>query len=155
MAITTEHYNLTKPQPEEYYDVSDFNENMDEIDAQLALREAETAEIGEKLGSPADTQAQTVFGALNRIEGRGGSLIRSIQRIVYTRENDKTGKTLPIATVDPAKTIVLMERLYDSKDGTARMYYSLSADAIHVQHGEYSAGSGAVCQVGFWVVEFQ
>ena len=35
MATFTEHYDLIKPGTDDYYDVADFNENMDAIDTQL------------------------------------------------------------------------------------------------------------------------
>ena len=35
MATYTEHYNLKKPQPSEYYAIADFNGNADVIDDEL------------------------------------------------------------------------------------------------------------------------
>lgn len=40
MAEFTENYNLIKPGEEDYYDVQDFNENMDTIDGVMAATEA-------------------------------------------------------------------------------------------------------------------
>ena len=36
MSTFTENYDFIKPDNEDYYDIQDFNENMDAIDAQLA-----------------------------------------------------------------------------------------------------------------------
>lgn len=87
MATFTEHYNLIKPSEEDYYDVQDFNENMDAIDTQMmetaqetAQTAAEVAGIGEKIGTYGDTQPETIFGQLHGISGRGNtvSAVKSI-----------------------------------------------------------------------------
>ena len=59
MSTFTENYDLIKPGSEDYYDVQDFNENMDTIDAQLAEAEAkiqtihaELDAISERIGTP-------------------------------------------------------------------------------------------------------
>lgn len=39
MSTFTENYDFIKPDNEDYYDIQDFNENMDAIDAQLAQAE--------------------------------------------------------------------------------------------------------------------
>ena len=36
MSTFTENYNLIKPDEADYYDITDFNENMDTLDAALA-----------------------------------------------------------------------------------------------------------------------
>ena len=43
MATFTEHYDLIKPGTDDYYDVADFNENMDAIDTQLYQAEQDMA----------------------------------------------------------------------------------------------------------------
>ena len=63
MSTFTENYNLIKPNSEDYYDVSNFNENMDLIDAQMAkTAETMTAMLeqlnvgsGEKVYTPTET----------------------------------------------------------------------------------------------------
>ena len=43
MSTFTENYDFIKPDNEDYYDIQDFNENMDAIDAQLAQAEQKVA----------------------------------------------------------------------------------------------------------------
>ena len=71
MSTFTENYDLIKPDNEDYYDIQDFNENMDAIDAQLAQAEQKVAAIqasiataeeslaaiNKKLGTPPDGQS--------------------------------------------------------------------------------------------------
>ena len=45
MSTFTENYDFIKPDNEDYYDIQDFNENMDAIDAQLAAAEQKAAAI--------------------------------------------------------------------------------------------------------------
>ena len=49
MATFTENYSLIKPDQADYYDVADWNENMDTIDAQLAEAAAANAALLELL----------------------------------------------------------------------------------------------------------
>ncbi len=74
MAEFTENYNLIKPSEEDYYDVQDFNENMDTIDAQMAETEAEIEGLGQKLdGIDAkigeNEENQTIFDLLKKTGG--------------------------------------------------------------------------------------
>lgn len=45
MSTFTENYDFIKPDNEDYYDIQDFNENMDAIDAQLAQAEEKMAAV--------------------------------------------------------------------------------------------------------------
>ncbi|MBR4016139.1 MAG: hypothetical protein IKI88_08100 [Anaerotignum sp.] len=63
MATFTEHYNLMKPGEEDYYDVLDFNENMDTIDGMMAQMETAAEGISEKIGTPVGSE--TVFSLLH------------------------------------------------------------------------------------------
>lgn len=65
MATFTEHYDLIKPGTDDYYDVADFNENMDAIDAQLYQAEQDMAGVSEKIGNPGDEGEDTLFGLLH------------------------------------------------------------------------------------------
>lgn len=65
MATFTEHYDLIKPGTDDYYDVADFNENMDAIDTQLYQAEQDMAGVSEKIGNPGDEGEDTLFGLLN------------------------------------------------------------------------------------------
>ena len=73
MATYTEHYNLLKPDTEDFYDISDFNENMDLLDTQLMQMEAEAestgsavAEVSQKIGTAADEGSDTLFGLVKQ-----------------------------------------------------------------------------------------
>mgnify|MGYP006972964840 CR=1 FL=1 len=48
MSTFTENYDFIKPDNEDYYDIQDFNENMDAIDAQLAQAEQKAAALSIK-----------------------------------------------------------------------------------------------------------
>lgn len=65
MATFTEHYDLIKPGTDDYYDVADFNENMDAIDTQLYQTEQDMAGVSEKIGNPGDEGEDTLFGLLH------------------------------------------------------------------------------------------
>lgn len=65
MATFTEHYDLIKPGTDDYYDVADFNENMDAIDTQLYQAEQDMAGVSEKIGNPGDKGEDTLFGLLH------------------------------------------------------------------------------------------
>jgi len=67
MATQTTHYNLTKPDAEDYYDIGDFNKNTDSLDQALFTLEQEQVGIGDKIGANDDTTATTVMGKLNHL----------------------------------------------------------------------------------------
>lgn len=149
MSTFTENYDLIKPSEEDYFDVQDFNENFDAIDGQMALTEQEIAGVNEKIGSPAES-GQTIFSLLNNMEFP--PLVKSIQRVIY--HNKKTESTLSIAPVDPARCIVLMERIYDNYDaGCPYVDYTLSSNLLTVSHGTSSYTTYSICR-GFWIIEF-
>ncbi len=151
MAEFTEHYHLKKPEDAEYYDVADFNGNMDIIDAALAGNTG-GAEAADKIGEPADALPETVFGKLNgyiSADGKGVRIIKSIQRIVCS--NTGSANNVAIRPVDPERCIVLTERLYNSSEYLLSYSYDLKADTLtaHV-----SGGSTQSCRIGFWIIEF-
>lgn len=161
MAHFTEHYDLIKPQAEDYYDVADFNENFDTIDAQMAQTAEEVEGVGtkvddlrEKVGTPA--AGGTVFSLLEGMAaGAGVSVVKSIQRIsYYTSLNDSGKGEEKIKTVDPAKCVVLMDRLGDDvRSGTISFIsYTLYADKMTFSHATGSAGYSMAFQ--FQIIEF-
>ena len=148
MSTFTENYDLIKPSEEDYFDVQDFNENFDAIDGQMALTEQEIAGVNEKIGSPAES-GQTIFSLLNNMEFP--PLVKSIQRVFYHNKN--TGKELSINTVDPARCVVLMERIYDNYDaGRPYVDYTLSSSQLTISHGTSSYSTYIIC-CGFWIIE--
>ncbi len=167
MSSFTENYDLIKPSSEDYYDVQDFNENMDAIDAQLAqtetrlsavdaqLTEAESAlaAISKKIGAAGDTGSTTLFGLLGNTSA---SPIKSIQYVRYTAAADTASGNVAISTVDPEKCIVLFERLKDNY-AEKKLYginYTLTASALTFTH---DAKAGSIWRdnlFGFYIVEF-
>lgn len=160
MSTFTENYDLIKPDNEDYYDIQDFNENMDAIDAQLAQAEQKVAAIqasiataeetlaaiNKKLGTPPDGQS------ISSLLQNGGSVIRSIQYVVYTAPKSPSyGGSVTIQTVNLEKTFVITERLNNNFDSLINFSYTLSSNAITVKHTGCDVDT---VKVGFWVVEF-
>lgn len=166
MSTFTENYTLIKPDEADYYDVQDFNENMDTIDTQMAATalsleetQEEVAGVSEKIGTSTDTGSDTVFGKLtqlaetieNNIDSTP-SVVKSIQHVVYTVPASKSSGTVSIASVTAKKCFVIMERLQDETSGWSKITYTLSASSISVSHSTYNSTPGI--KFGFWVVEF-
>lgn len=160
MSTFTENYDFIKPDNEDYYDIQDFNENMDAIDAQLAQAEQKAAAIqasiataeeslaaiNKKLGTPPDGQS------ISSLLQNGGSVIRSIQYVVYAAPKTPSyGGTLTIQEVTPEKTFVITERLNNISDSLINFSYTLSSNAITVKHTGCDVDT---VKIGFWVVEF-
>lgn len=150
MATFTENYNLIKPSEEDYYDVQDFNENMDTIDGQMAEQEQQTAAIDEKIGTPT-TEGTTLFSLLEASD-QGNSIIKSIQHVTYQANGYVDGDSIPITTVNPQKSFAIFERLRDSTStGCIGVQYTLKADAIDFT---ITSITNQVVWMGFWIVEF-
>lgn len=160
MRTFTENNDFIKPDNEDYYDIQDFNENMDAIDAQLAQAEQKVAAIqasiataeetlaaiNKKLGTPPDGQS------ISSLLQNGGSVIRSIQYVVYTAPKSPSyGGTVTIQTVNLEKTFVITERLNNNFDSLLNFSYTLSSNAITVKHTGCDVDT---VKIGFWVVEF-
>lgn len=153
MSTFTENYSLIKPDEEDYYDVNDFNENMDTIDAQLFATEQSIDGVSEKIGSSADSGVSTVFGQLNQIHSavsQGGSMIKSIQRVVVSIKTNNQNSTTSINTVDTAKCIVLMD-IMTNADVEYSMNYTLNTNNIYV---ETTSGYTKTVSLSFWIIEF-
>lgn len=153
MATFTENYSLIKPDEADYYDVADMNENMDAIDAAMAAAEQEMDGIGEKIGTEADSGTATLFGQLNGIRSavaQGGSIIRSIQRVVVELASNNQSTTVGIETVDTGKTIVLVENQLDPNVAFGYSYTLGSSSLAVATHSGYTKDM----RLGFWIVEF-
>ena len=137
MATFTENYDLIKPSAEDYYDVQDFNENMDAIDGQMAETAEEVAGIGKKMGTATDSGTETVFGKLNQVVQAvdGIHLVKSIQRFILSPPKGTGATTFPIQRVDPSRCIVLIQRL---REVSFQMVYTLSAEQLYVEHTSYT-----------------
>lgn len=77
MATQTTHYGLIQPEEDDFYDVGDFNENMEAIDQQLFLLDEQTATIDDNvgaikalIGTPEDSNENTIFGRLSKSNGK-------------------------------------------------------------------------------------
>ena len=146
MATFTENYSLIKPDGDDYYDIADFNENMDTLDSAMAVMETGVTELSEKIGTPAEA-GQTIFSLLNG----GSSPVRSIQRVTYTNETQSTTEhPVPIRTVDPNKCFVLLEFLNRPQDRGVTFDYKLNATTISITH---SSCAVSTFQLGFWIIE--
>ncbi len=154
MAKYTENFNLIKPEDDEYYDVTDFNENMDIIDAELGAvaESANSAEIADKIGQPEDSILSTVFGKLNGFispDGQGVRIIKSLQSYILTGrpQNDHTIKISP---VNSERCIVYAER-----QGSSSNLMSYNYTLTDTLFTAFLAGNNTVNQqVRFWIIEF-
>ncbi len=155
MANYTEHYNLAMPTAEDFYDVALLNENFDTIDGLLAETAAETQSVSEKIGSAADdAQTDTVFGRLNQIaQGSTAAAftgIKSFQTAILSFSTSKGSASATINEVDPAKCIVLMDRIYDSSSMEANISYTL--EATEVSASSSSSVNGSI-KLQFQIIE--
>lgn len=141
MSTFTEHYHLIKPGEGDFYDVQDFNENFDQIDARLAQNNATLDGLGDALAG------------LTQGGGMQG-VVKSIQRKTYSIRSDAdSGSCILFPKVKPEKCLVIMERLKDSTNsGCAYIDYELSEETLNISHSSYSSSPNVV--VGFWIVEF-
>lgn len=149
MSTFTENYNLIKPGEQDFYDIQDFNENMDTIDAQMMQAETELNGIGEKIGTP-ENEGDTVFSLLNQ-KNTIPQVVKSIQHVTFTPSlTTNTNASVSIDTVDPARCVVLFERLYNADGEIYSVKYTLAENAINIKYDSVKGGFTA----GFWVVEF-
>ena len=150
MATYTENYNLIKPDEEDYYDVTDFNENMDTLDGAMAAAENAAAEISAKIGTPAEN-GQTLFSLLGQKSSTGMTGIKSIQRVVYTLNKNKTSESVDIQPVTPANCIALYELLHCSYDGTPKVLYTIKDSVVEF---EFAQNNSQTTIIGLWIIEF-
>jgi len=154
MSTFTKNYNLIKPQEEDYYDVQDFNENMDAIDAQMMQTEVEVAgleitlsSIDQKLGSFTNAENNTIFGLLKNIP----NLVKSIQRTKINFNSRGNAVTASISPVNPSRCLVLSEQLVHNSDFSYTYDYVLSETTLELTvkgSREYEL------TWAFWIIEF-
>jgi len=149
MSTFTENYSLIKPDTDDYYDVTDFNENMDTIDTLMAVAEAEQQKISEKIGSPEDTDNSTLFGCLNA----GGSLVKSIQTLICDTQSNAGTLTQKLEkTVNPSRCLVFLDRQIDWSGLKAKVTYTLSEESLSItcsyDNGAYNLS------LRFQIIEF-
>lgn len=150
MSTFTENYSLIKPDEADYYDVADFNENMDAIDTLMAETEQEMTAISEKIGTPTE-EGQTIFSLLANNSSEGVSVVKSLQHFIYSVPEDTTSGSISISSVDPAKCLVLFERLYNATSSNIGVKYTLSETKLSLTH---SSTANSNSYFGFWIVEF-
>ena len=148
MSTFTENYDFIKPDNEDYYDIQDFNENMDAIDAQLAQAEQKAAAIQASIAT-----AEESLAAINKKLGTppDGQSISSLLQNGAAPKTPSYGGTLTIQEVAPEKTFVITERLNNISDSLINFSYTLSSNAITIKHTGCNVD---VVKIGFWVVEF-
>ena len=147
MATYTENYTLTMPEESDYYTIEDFNGNFETIDTLMAENERAAAEINEKIGTPENDE--TIFSLLQH---SGGSLIKSIQTITVKHSTATASESVwDIAEVDPAKCIILLNRLGDSTSGKVFISYALAGNTLTVNT---SASSSGAVELQFQIIEF-
>ena len=153
MSTFTENYSLIQPDEEDYYDVNDFNENMDTLDAQLFATEQSMEGVSEKIGSSGDDGTGTVFGKLNQIVssvGGGISLVKSIQKVSLSFKLSDKGGSTTINPVDASRCVVIMEYLTNATVEYT-FSYTLTNDSISVTT---TSGYSTTVKFGFWIIEF-
>ena len=142
MAEFTENYNLKKPDQTDFYNIDDFNNNMDIIDTKLfeAMEAGQlettvteikeiTEEIKTSLGNAVDENiVPTIFGKLNNIinilSNISPNVIKNIQSGQYeilSADDYSSFKPIPISEVNLSKTLFLYNdtsfMYYDSTSG--------------------------------------
>ena len=148
MATYTENYNLLLTEAEDYFDITDYNENFEAIDTLMAENDAVVNEVNKKLGVPDENE--TFFSLLKT----GGSIIKSIQKVTYTIVNDTTSGSVSINTVNPKKCIVIFERLQNNFTYLTRINYTLNEDSLLIEHLSYNTNDIRSNLFGFWIIEF-
>lgn len=171
MATYTENYNLIKPGAEDYYDVEDFNSNMDTLDNAMAETEAEVNKINSKVETEMNSIGKKMDAAQSGIDSisskigtppsgqslvsmlqSGSSVIRSIQRVIYTTTiSMQNSGTVSIQPVNIGKTVVFSERLTNGHSNLINYSYTLNSDYISLSHDPAAPN---YLSLGFWVVEF-
>ena len=148
MSTFTENYDLIKPDEADYYDVQDFNENMDTIDGVMAATEAAISGISEKIGTPA-TEGTTIFSLLEGNE-QPASSIKSIQRVIAEMDTLNKTQDVSINAVDASRSFVILEKL---RNLTERYYvdYTLSDNTLQVRT---TSSYQEPVKFGFWIIEF-
>lgn len=154
MATQTTNFNLTKPEVNDYVDVSILANNFDLIDTAIfeagnnEVLEGSVAGLVEKIGTTTDVggsnTAGSVMGKLNALLGMGA--VKSVQRGTTTGAT-----TVTIAAVDMAKSIVISRSKGSAGYVAARgsISGSLSGDASYGSktNGNLTTGSGSSISV--------
>lgn len=143
MTTFTENYNLIKPGDEDYYDVQNYNDNFDTIDAQMMLAEEAMKEVSDKVEQVSqkigngDT-GETIFSLLKNSSNAG---VKSIQRITFDIAMNNGYVNIGIAAVNTSRCVVLLHRLLDESSFKGRYSYSLNADSFVMQSTPNSNGT--------------
>ena len=139
-------YGLALPEEDDFYDINPISENFAALDEALAETAAETETISDRIGTP--PEGQTLVSLLT--QNTGGSMIKSIQRIVTPMTASSATTVCSLTSVNPAKTFVIMERLINTFD--LAITYTLDSTTLVLNHESYSNGNNRI--FGFWIVEF-
>lgn len=145
MATFTEHYDLIKPGTDDYYDVADFNENMDAIDIQLYQAEQDMAGVSEKLGNPGDQGTDTIFGLLhpdNQPEEKGDFYRYSTTDI---KKHIQNWTLYPAGTTDTTPFYAKLTTLHAEKNGMVYVKMD-STDCGLIYFGIYDKAPASIAQ---------
>lgn len=89
MATYTTHYGFKKPADSDFYDIGDFNTNMDTMDEIMFSTEKQQLDISKKIGNPTDTTEDTVMGKLNQNKNNGTTYFynpNSVKEVLVNEE---------------------------------------------------------------------
>ena len=140
-------YGLALPEEDDFYDINPISENFAALDEALAETAAETETISDRIGTP--PAGQTLVSLLTQ-KDTSSSVIKSIQHVTTSLASNVLTTTCSISTVNPAKSIVIMERLKNTWQ--ISMSYTLSTNAITLSHDYFNVGDEYI--FGFWIIEF-
>lgn len=171
MANYTENYNLIMPAQEDYYNVQEFNDNMEAIDTGMAELEAEVnglsakldemntklallttmntklTSLDEKIGTLEDAAGtNTLYGMLKK----NPQVFKSWKRYTYSNTDPTTTVEIPIQEVDASRSFVLVERTCNSYNQLAEYSYILEDTKIRLFHRTASTG---YLKLAFTVIE--
>lgn len=169
MANYTENYNLIMPAQEDYYDVQEFNDNMEAIDTGMAELDAEVSGLGTKLDA-LDTKVTTLSGKINALDAKIGTqndaagtntlygllknntpVFKSWNRYTYINGTDVNASVaIPITPVDASRSFVIVERLRDRYDWLTHYDFTLEDTQINLEHEQAVTG---YLHLAFTVIE--
>lgn len=169
MANYTENYNLIMPAQEDYYDVQEFNDNMEAIDTGMAELDAEVSGLGTKLDA-LDTKVTTLSGKINALDAKIGTqndaagtntlygllknnvpVFKSWNRYTYSNAASVSTGSISINEVDPTRCIVLVERLKNLSSELMNYDFTLNSTEISLNHAPIGAANHLI--LAFTVIE--
>ncbi|NLK36922.1 MAG: hypothetical protein GX299_02415 [Epulopiscium sp.] len=149
MATYTTNYQLKKPDQEDFFDITDANQNMDTLDAELfalasALGDSQIqpsldsiiATLGTTDNTGGSQTSGTVMAKLNAIQQKISliptSVVKSIQK--GSVSGDTTNSvSVSISPVNPQKSIVLLNNYNTTSVYCGTYLSSLSSNSLYIK----------------------